>query len=156
HSAQDTQAYKPEALVKAEWARDPLPRLQSYLRAHAGLGDAEWRALEEEANAAVADALKRAEARAVPDTGAVATNIFFGGEMQTMGGQWREGYAPPDSTDIASGDGGQRINMGAAIRRTLETELAANPRVCVFGEDVGPKGGVHAVTLGLQERFGEA
>jgi 2-oxoisovalerate dehydrogenase E1 component len=46
--------------------------------------------------------------------------------------------------------------MGAAIRRTLETELAANPRVCVFGEDVGPKGGVHAVTLGLQERFGEA
>ena len=27
-------------------------------------------------------------------------------------------------------------------------------RVLVFGEDVGPKGGVHAVTLGLQEKFG--
>ena len=26
----------------------------------------------------------------------------------------------------------------------------------VFGEDVGPKGGVHGVTLGLQEKFGEA
>jgi 2-oxoisovalerate dehydrogenase E1 component len=26
----------------------------------------------------------------------------------------------------------------------------------LFGEDVGPKGGVHAVTLGLQEKFGEA
>ena len=24
----------------------------------------------------------------------------------------------------------------------------------VFGEDVGPKGGVHAVTLGLQDKFG--
>jgi len=44
--------------------------------------------------------------------------------------------------------------MVAAIRRTLECELAANPKVVVFGQDVGPKGGVHAVTLGLQERFG--
>ena len=25
----------------------------------------------------------------------------------------------------------------------------------MFGEDVGPKGGVHAVTLGLQEKFGK-
>jgi 2-oxoisovalerate dehydrogenase E1 component len=46
--------------------------------------------------------------------------------------------------------------MVTAIRRTLEQELEANPRVLVFGEDVGPKGGVHAVTLGLQEKFGPA
>jgi len=26
----------------------------------------------------------------------------------------------------------------------------------VFGEDIGPKGGVHAVTLGLQDKYGEA
>jgi len=45
--------------------------------------------------------------------------------------------------------------MVTAIRRTLDHELAVNPRVLVFGEDVGPKGGVHAVTLGLQEKFGE-
>ena len=31
-----------------------------------------------------------------------------------------------------------------------------NPRVVVFGEDVGRKGGVHAATLGLQEKFGSA
>ena len=44
--------------------------------------------------------------------------------------------------------------MVTAIRRVLDQELEANPRVLVFGEDVGPKGGVHAVTLGLQEKFG--
>jgi 2-oxoisovalerate dehydrogenase E1 component len=44
--------------------------------------------------------------------------------------------------------------MLAAIRRTLESELRANPRLMVFGEDVGPKGGVHAATMGLQETFG--
>jgi 2-oxoisovalerate dehydrogenase E1 component len=38
----------------------------------------------------------------------------------------------------------------------LEHELEVNPRVVVFGEDVGRKGGVHAATLGLQEKFGVA
>ena len=46
--------------------------------------------------------------------------------------------------------------MVTAIRHTLEQEMDANPRVVVFGEDMGPTGGVHAVTLGLQERFGSA
>ncbi len=35
-------------------------------------------------------------------------------------------------------------------------ELSANPRCLVFGEDVGHKGGVHAATLGLQAKHGEA
>ncbi|MDQ2861092.1 MAG: alpha-ketoacid dehydrogenase subunit beta, partial [Pseudomonadota bacterium] len=51
---------------------------------------------------------------------------------------------------------GQRINMSAAIRRTLDHELAVNPRMVLFGEDVGAKGGVHGVTLGLQEKHGAA
>ena len=42
------------------------------------------------------------------------------------------------------------------MRRTLEHELAVNPRMLIFGEDVGRKGGVHAATLGLQEKFGVA
>jgi 2-oxoisovalerate dehydrogenase E1 component len=45
--------------------------------------------------------------------------------------------------------------MVTAIRRTLDHELSINPRVLLFGEDIGPKGGVHAVTLGLQDKFGE-
>jgi 2-oxoisovalerate dehydrogenase E1 component len=45
--------------------------------------------------------------------------------------------------------------MLTAIRRTLEVELLQNPKVLVFGEDIGPKGGVHAATMGLQEKFGE-
>ena len=79
--------------------------------------------------------------------------MFFEGEMQQVGGLWNSGYAPPDSTEQPAGSG-QRINMVTAIRRVLDQELEANPRVLLFGEDVGPKGGVHAVTLGLQEKFG--
>ena len=45
--------------------------------------------------------------------------------------------------------------MLTAIRRTLDYELQTNERVVVFGEDVGPKGGVHAATMGLQEKYGQ-
>ncbi|HEX7417850.1 MAG TPA: transketolase C-terminal domain-containing protein, partial [Steroidobacteraceae bacterium] len=41
-------------------------------------------------------------------------------------------------------------------RRTLAHELAINPKMLIFGEDVGRKGGVHAATLGWQEKFGKA
>ncbi len=37
----------------------------------------------------------------------------------------------------------------------MEHELRINSKVLVFGEDVGPKGGVHTATLGLQQRFGD-
>jgi 2-oxoisovalerate dehydrogenase E1 component len=83
----------------------------------------------------------------------VTDHVFFDGEMQQVGGLWNAGYKAPPSTDEPKPEG-QRINMVTAIRRVLDQELTTNPRVCVFGEDVGPKGGVHAVTLGLQEKFG--
>jgi 2-oxoisovalerate dehydrogenase E1 component len=75
-------------------------------------------------------------------------------ELQAQGGQWADGVTPPAGNASARPEGA-RINMLTAIRRTLEHELEVNPRVLVFGEDVGRKGGVHAATLGLQERFGE-
>jgi 2-oxoisovalerate dehydrogenase E1 component len=154
HSFQDTQTYKDEDFVASEWARDPLPKLKSYL-VPALLSESEWAAIEDEAQADAEAARERAEARPVADPETVMRNVFFEGDLQTVGGQWTHGYTAPASTDQPKPEG-QRINMVTAIRRTLEHELEINERVVLFGEDIGPKGGVHAVTLGLQERFGEA
>ena len=41
-----------------------------------------------------------------------------------------------------------------AVKRTLESEMERNPRILVFGEDVGVKGGVHGATMGMQSKFG--
>jgi 2-oxoisovalerate dehydrogenase E1 component len=149
HSFQDTQTYKSEAEVAAEWARDPLPRLK-VLAEKLKLG---WEDLEREATWQVEAACAEAEARGVSAPERVATNVFFEGEMQQVGGLWNSNYSPPHATGEPAGSG-QRINMVTAIRRVLDQELEANPRVLAFGEDVGPKGGVHAVTLGLQDKFG--
>ena len=150
HSYQDTQTYKSEAEIKDEWARDPLPKLKAHV-AKVQIGDEQWADLEREAAWQVEAARAEAEARGISSPEKVTTQVFFEGEMQQVGGG--AGLSLDGTTDEARPEG-QRINMVTAIRRVLEQELEANPRVLVFGEDVGPKGGVHAVTLGLQERFG--
>jgi len=152
HSFQDTQTYKSEAEIAAEWARDPLPKLQEHVK-KLQIGDDAWANLEREASWQVQAAVAEAEARGVSSPEKVTTNVFYEGELQQVGGLWNSGYEPPATTDEPHPEG-QRINMVTAIRRVLDQELEANPRLAVFGEDVGPKGGVHAVTLGLQEKFG--
>ncbi|HEX8642106.1 MAG TPA: transketolase C-terminal domain-containing protein [Allosphingosinicella sp.] len=152
HSFQDTQAYKSPDVVKSEWARDPLPKLKSYLVGSA-LKESEWDDLARQADAAVEAARAEAEARGIADPETVTSHVFYEGEMQQRGGQWTKGYRAPSSTETPKPEG-QRINMVTAIRRTLDKELELNPRVLLFGEDIGPKGGVHAVTLGLQEKYG--
>jgi 2-oxoisovalerate dehydrogenase E1 component beta subunit len=47
------------------------------------------------------------------------------------------------------------LSVQQALNRALADELADDPRVLVFGEDVGTLGGVFRVTDGLQARFGE-
>src|SRR5213078_1195367 len=51
---------------------------------------------------------------------------------------------------------GDFVRLAESVRRTLARELEVNPKLVVFGEDVGRKGGVHLVTEGLQREFGEA
>ncbi|MBO1074099.1 transketolase C-terminal domain-containing protein [Roseomonas marmotae] len=153
HSFQDTQTYKSSTAVEAEWARDPLPRLRDFL-VPAVLGDAEWNELAAEAAQAVEAARARAEQRPVARPETVMRHVFSEAGQQVMGGLRAAGITPPAGSDVPRPEGA-RINMVTAIRRTLDHELAINPRVLLFGEDIGPKGGVHAVTLGLQEKFGE-
>jgi 2-oxoisovalerate dehydrogenase E1 component len=152
HSFQDTQTYKSADVVAAEWARDPLPKLKAKL-VGAVMDEAEWEAIAAEAEQAVAVARAEAEARGVADPEGVTAHLFYDGEMQRQGGQWTKGYRAPSSTETPRPEG-QRINMVTAIRRTLDHELEINDRVLLFGEDIGPKGGVHAVTLGLQDKYG--
>lgn len=47
------------------------------------------------------------------------------------------------------------ITMAGALNRALADALDADDRVLVFGEDVGPLGGVFRVTDGLANRFGD-
>ncbi|NYE95498.1 pyruvate dehydrogenase E1 component beta subunit [Psychromicrobium silvestre] len=47
------------------------------------------------------------------------------------------------------------VTFAKALNQALADALQADPRVLIFGEDVGTLGGVFRITDGLQARFGE-
>jgi len=159
HSGQDTQAYKSKELLAQEQASDPLPKLHRFLRAGV-LAQPEVGAIEAQVKRDVDAALAAALARPDPEPSAVARYVYTATradgtpELQLVGGLAPAGHRFPAGTEAPHPEP-TRINMLTAIRRTLERELATNPRMLLFGEDVGPKGGVHAATMGLQATFGE-
>lgn len=154
HSGPDNQkGYRTDEEIASDHLRDPLPKLRDYL-VPAFMSDVEWRALEAEVAQDVDTALAAARARPMPDPRTVARHVFEEpGEEAVLGGLTVEERTALPATESAD-DEGPMLRVAEAIRRTLRHELTVNPKVVVFGEDVGRKGGVHLVTEGLQKQFG--
>jgi len=156
HSGQDTQAYKSAEILREERARDPLTHLHEFL-VPSRMAESEWLSLAAEARREVERAVGAALARPPADPATLSAHVFAesadGSALQEQGGVLPEGHVFPPSSETPHPEA-TRINMLTAIRRTLDVELASNPRMLVFGEDVGPKGGVHGATLGLQAKYG--
>jgi 2-oxoisovalerate dehydrogenase E1 component len=158
HSGPDNQkGYRTDDEIAADLARDPLPKLHDYL-VPALMSAAEWAELEAEVARDIAAGLEEARGRAIPNPATIAQHVMADESAdvaEAMGGLSRAERAALPSTDTPSDDG-ELLRYAEAIRRTLRHELAINPKVVVFGEDVGRKGGVHLVTEGLQKQFGNA
>jgi 2-oxoisovalerate dehydrogenase E1 component len=153
HTFIDDQAYKPDELRQVEAQRDPLACLQAFLRRRDDPDGDRWAALQAEIDAELSEAQAQAEAAPDPPTSEVQRHLFFSGEAPRQGGLRAESANLP-SIPTAPRPSGPRINLLDAVRRTLEAEMRLNPRLLVFGEDVGVKGGVHGATLDMQKHFG--
>ena len=157
HSGPDNQkGYRTDAAIAADAARDPLPRLREYL-VPGHLSETEWSALEADVARDVNAGLEAARARPVPDASRVKrfayAEIAAAGDTVALGGLSDSEIAALGGTDVPA-EGNEMVRLAEAVRRTLASELERNPKVVVFGEDVGVKGGVHLVTEGLQKKFG--
>ena len=155
HSGADNQSYKSAEQKADELSRDPLPRLKEYCRKKKILTLKQWEELEKNVEIKVREALERALQCGQPHQQDIMEHLFYNNkQIQTVGGAYAESYSFMNNDD--EGPKGQRMNLIDAVRNTLESELAVNPRVIVFGEDVGMKGGVHGATVGLQKKFGNS
>ncbi len=151
----DERLYKTEEERTREAARDPLRRAAEHLLA-GGLAtreelDAFQVEVDLEINAATDIAL--VAEKPARDTAGL---YVYSPDVDVSASSWL-------SEPLADG---KPDTMVAAINRTLRDEMAANPRVLVFGEDVADasrernlaevsgKGGVFKVTHGLQREFG--
>ena len=157
HSGPDNQkGYRTDAEIAADAARDPLPRLRAHV-VPAAMSDAAWSALEKEVERDVTRALDAARSRPAPDPTTIHRFVYEErrqpGDGQPLGGLTDHDLSALGGTPTAA-DSGDVVRFAEAVKRTLRSELERNPKVVVFGEDVGVKGGVHLVTEGLQKQFG--
>ncbi|HNT23805.1 MAG TPA: thiamine pyrophosphate-dependent enzyme [Anaerolineales bacterium] len=153
HTYVDNQAYKSAQQRAEEAARDPLVHLKDYLEAEKIFTAAQWQALEQEVAQEIDAALHAAEETPQPEPASALHHRFFEGVAPHQGGLRPEGANLPLGPDLPQ-PSGPRINLIDAVRRTLEVEMTHNPRLLVFGEDVGVKGGVHGATHDMQHHFG--
>ena len=155
HSSVDNQAYKTPDDLARDAQRDPIPALHDYL-VPALMTQAQWDALYQQARDEVQAALEEALALPEPDVTSVTQHVWHDpAQPAQQGGPTPSGLTFPPGSSVPNPPDPIRINMVDAIRRTLDVELAINPRALIFGEDVGRKGGVHTATLGLQAKYGE-
>jgi 2-oxoisovalerate dehydrogenase E1 component len=151
----DERLYKTAEEREAEARRDPLTRMRSFLVGEGLLEQADLDALAADVDREIADATTAALAAAKPAPETAAWYVFSPDVDPTSAA-----FDTPAETT------GKPDTMVAAINRTLKHEMATNPRVVVFGEDVADatraealphvpgKGGVFKVTHGLQRQFG--
>lgn len=156
HSGPDNQkGYRSPEEIAADSARDPLPRLREFL-VPSRLSADEWGALEQEVARDVAAGLAGAHGRPAPNPTTVRRHVFAEEDApadEAVGGLRAKERQALRSSDVVV-EGGDVVRFQEAVRRTLRHELSVNPKLLVFGEDVGVKGGVHLVTEGLQKEFG--
>ena len=157
HSGPDNQkGYRTDAEIAADVARDPLPRLRTHVLS-TGMSNASWAELAAEVDRDVTQGLNAARSRPGPDPAMIHRFVYEepaqANDGQPLGGLSDEDLASLRGTETPD-DSGDVVRVAEAIKRTLRSELNRNPKVVVFGEDVGVKGGVHLVTEGLQKQFG--
>jgi 2-oxoisovalerate dehydrogenase E1 component len=151
----DEKLYKTKEERESEARRDPIVRLRDLILSEE-LASAEQlaelaRDVEREVNAAAEQAL--AAPKPEPET---AARYVFSPAVDPTSAEFDTAPAPSGAPDT----------MVAAINATLRDEMAHDPRIVVFGQDVADatretalakvpgKGGVFKVTHGLQKVYG--
>jgi 2-oxoisovalerate dehydrogenase E1 component len=152
----DEKLYKTPQEREAEAKRDPITRFAEFLRHNGLAAAAELESIHQEVQREVDEAAIEA-LRAPWPARDTATRFVYSPDVDPATDAFQTVPQPEGKPDT----------MVAAINRTLKDEMARDPRIVVFGEDVADasrsdalsivrgKGGVFKVTHGLQRAYGD-
>jgi 2-oxoisovalerate dehydrogenase E1 component len=151
----DEKLYKTKEEREAEARRDPIVRLRDLILSEELASAEELGQLLSDVEREVNAAAEQALAAPKPESDTAARYVF-------------SPTSDPTSAEFETepAPGGAPDTMVSAINATLRDEMARNPRIVVFGQDVADvsrdgalgkvpgKGGVFKVTHGLQKLYG--
>jgi 2-oxoisovalerate dehydrogenase E1 component len=141
-SDDDDRTYRTPQEVEAWRKKDPLARMKQYVIEQRLLSEHDEGRVEAEIKAEINEAAHRAEEAAAAPAEEAFTKVYAAPIVRR----------PPP---LAAAPDGVECNVIEAVRSTLHDLMAADERVMVLGEDVGPRGGVFRATDGLHAEFGE-
>jgi 2-oxoisovalerate dehydrogenase E1 component len=151
----DERLYKTPEERAEEATRDPLTKMRAYLLAGGLTTEAELEQIAADVDREIAEATDQAIKSPKPAPETAGLYVFSPDVDPTS-----SAFETPAETE------GKAETMVAAINRTMKEEMARNPAIVVFGEDVADasregalrqvpgKGGVFKVTHGLQTAYG--
>ena len=155
----DEKLYRPDEERANDAERDPVKRYGARLIDEGILDQEGLQKIKDEVDREVAEAADKALGSAQPSPDSVTRYVFSPDVDPTA-----KEFDTEDAVEL-SGNAGTMVDL---INRCLHTEMARNPRIVVFGEDVADcsreeyletvkgKGGVFKVTANLQRKFGGA
>jgi 2-oxoisovalerate dehydrogenase E1 component len=155
----DEKLYRPDEERTADAERDPVKRFGAVLVDEKVIDHDGLQKIKDEIDALVNEAADQALASPQPDPKS-ATQFVYSPDVDPT--------APEFDTEANAELSGNAGTMVDLINRCLHTEMARDPRILVFGEDVADcsreefleqvkgKGGVFKVTANLQRKFGGA
>ncbi|MBW3661106.1 MAG: dehydrogenase E1 component subunit alpha/beta [Gemmatimonadetes bacterium] len=151
----DERMYKPDEQREEEAGRDPLSTYPRFLLEEGIATEEELEALREDVDREIAEATERALAAPQPEPETALLHVY-------------SEDVDPASRTFASEPAfeGEATTMVDLLNACLADEMARDPRIVVFGQDVADvsreevldqvkgKGGVFKVTANLQRKFG--
>jgi len=153
----DEKLYRPDEERASDAERDPVKRFGALLIDEAVVDQEGLQKIKDEVDREVNEAADAALASPQPAR-ETATKFVFSPDVDPCSKE----FDTEDKVQL-SGNAGTMVDL---INRCLETEMARDPRIVVFGEDVADcsreqyletvkgKGGVFKVTANLQRKFG--
>jgi 2-oxoisovalerate dehydrogenase E1 component len=155
----DEKLYRPDEERASDAERDPVKRFGALLIDEGVLDQDELQQIKNEVDNIVNHAADTALSAAQPAR-ETAMQFIFSPDVDPCSKQ----FDTEDRVQL-SGNAGTMVDL---INRCLDTEMARDPRIVVFGEDVADcsreqyldgvkgKGGVFKVTANLQRKYGSA
>jgi 2-oxoisovalerate dehydrogenase E1 component len=156
----DEKLYRPDEERTTDAERDPIKRFGALLIEDGYLTQDELQRIKDEVDREVQEAADRALSaeQPAPET---ATHFVYSPDVDPTSKE----FDTEDEAQELSGNAGTVVDL---INRCLHEEMARDPRILIFGEDVADcsreenldkvkgKGGVFKVTANLQRKFGSA
>src|SRR5919107_1149229 len=155
----DEKLYRPDEERASDAERDPVKRFGALLIDEGVIDQEGLQKIKDEVDREVNEAADIALASAQPPKES-ATQYVFSPDVDPTSKE----FDTEDRVQL-SGNAGTMVDL---INRCLDTEMARDPRIVVFGEDVADcsrdqyleavkgKGGVFKVTANLQRKYGSA